>query len=86
MRGTRCARFTVVTFIERRKADGHRTLDRRRSYIDIVERVLGNFFPSETMKSGMLFARVDIGQLVIGSTVSEVQVYFFDVDDDHRRH
>jgi hypothetical protein len=78
MRGTRRAACTFVTFVERRKGDGYRTLDRRRSYIDIVERVLGSSLPSEISRPQRLFTRLDIGQSVIGSTVSEVQVYLFD--------
>ena len=71
--GTRRAVFILVTFIERRKGDSQRTLDRRRTYIDVVERVLGSFLPSEIARPPTSFTRFDIGQ--IGSTVSEVQVY-----------
>jgi len=78
MRGTRHAAFSLVTFVERRKGDGYRTLDRRRAYIDIVERVLGSSLPSEISRTQSLFTRLDIGQRVIGSTVSEVQVYLLD--------
>jgi len=70
-----------MTFVERRKGDGHRTLDRRRTYIDIVERVLGSFLPSEIARPGTLFTRLEFGQTVIGSTVAEVQVHFLDIDD-----
>jgi len=77
VRGTRRAAFTLVTFVERRKGDGYRTLDRRRAYIDIVERVLGSSLPSISRPQS-LFTRLDIGQTVIGSTVSEVQVYLLD--------
>jgi hypothetical protein len=78
MHGTRRAACTFVTFVERRKGDDHRTLDRRRTYIDIVERVLGSSLPSEISRPRSLFTRLDIGQTVIGSTVSEVQVYLLD--------
>jgi len=81
----RRAAFTLVTFVERRKGDGHRTLDRRRTYIDVVERVLGSSLPSEIVRPGTIFARVDIGQSVIGSTVSEVQVYLLGEMIDRRR-
>jgi hypothetical protein len=64
-----------VTFVERRKGDAQRTLDRRRTYIDVVERVLGNSLPSEIGAAAPgRFTRVDIGQSVLGSTISEVQV------------
>jgi len=77
VRGTRNALYTIVTFIERRKGDGYRTLDRRRTYIDVLERVLGTSLPSEATRSARLFVRFAVGQLVIGSAVSEVQVYLF---------
>ena len=68
--------FTLVVFVERRKGDGHRTLDRRRTYIDIVERVLGPSLPTETSGRMTSFTRVYFGQVVVGSTVSEVHIYF----------
>jgi hypothetical protein len=76
--------FGLVTFVERRKGDGKPTLDRRRSYIDVVERVLGSSLPSEAARPQSIFKRLDVGQSVIGSTVSEVQVYVLDVTP--RRH
>jgi hypothetical protein len=60
-------------------------LDRRRTYIDVVERVLGSSLPSETIRPGTLFSRIDIGQSVIGSTVSEVQVCLLGDTTDRRR-
>ena len=85
MRGTRRAVFSGVAFLERRKGDAHRTLDRRRTYIDVVERVLGSCLPSEIVRHPSLFTRLDFGQSVIGSTVSEVQVDVLDDTDpsDH---
>lgn len=70
------ALFTIVVFVERRKGDGHRTLDRRRTYIDIVERVLGASLPTETSGRLTSFRRIYFGQVVSGSTVSEVHIYF----------
>jgi len=75
--GTRRAVFTLVAFIERRKGDGHPTLDRRRTYIDVVERVLGSSLPPDISRRRSVFTRLHIGLNAIGSTVSEVQVYFF---------
>lgn len=85
MRGTRRALFGGVTFLDRRKGDTHRTLDRRRTYIDVVERVLGSCLPSEIVRHPSIFSRLDFGQSVIGSTVSDVQVDFLDDTDpsDH---
>ena len=84
MRGMRNALSTFVVFVERRKGDRHHTLDRRRTYIDVVERVLGTSLPSEAWRYTTSFTRVVFGQVVIGSTVSEVQVSF--LDDVTRRH
>jgi hypothetical protein len=72
-----------VAFIERRKGDGHRTVDRRRTYIDVVERVLGTSLPTESSGRMTRFTRVYFGQVVIGSTVSEVRIFFLG-DVTHR--
>ena len=80
--GTGRADFTLVTFVERRKGDGRPTLDRRRAYIDVVERVLGSSLPSEAVRPGTIFKRVDFGQSAIGSTISEVQVHLLGDDGD----
>jgi len=69
---------TLVTFVERRKGDAYRTLDRRRTYIDIVERVLGSTLPPYAARRQGMFTAFDVGQSVIGSTVSEVQVHLLD--------
>ena len=69
---------TLVSFVERRKGDAYRTLDRRRTYIDIVERVLGSTLPSYAARRHGMFTRFDVGQSVIGSTVAEVQVDLLD--------
>jgi len=85
VRGTRRALFGGVTFLDRRKGDTHRPLDRLRTYIDVAERVLGSCLPSEIVRHPSIFSRLDFGQLVIGSTVSDVQVDFLDDTDpsDH---
>jgi hypothetical protein len=80
----RHALFTFVVFVERRKGDGHRTLDRRRTYIDVVERVLGASLTTDTSGRMTSFRRVYFGQVVIGSTVSEVHIYF--LGDFSRQH
>ena len=76
------ALFSFVVFVERRKGDGHRTLDRRRTYIDVVERVLGTSLPTDTSGRMTNFTRVYFGQ-VIGSAVSEVHIFFLG-DFSHR--
>jgi hypothetical protein len=77
---------TLVTFVERRKGDTYRTLDRRRTYIDIVERVLGSTLPPFAARRQGMFTRFDVGQSVTGSTISEVQVHLLhDLDGTSTR-
>jgi hypothetical protein len=63
-----------MTFFERRKVDFQRTLDRRRTYIDVVERVLRSALPVDNPRQG-LFRRPDLGSTAVGSTVPEVEVH-----------
>jgi hypothetical protein len=77
-----------MTFFERRKVDFQRTLDRRRTYIDVVERVLRSALPVENPHQG-LFRRPEFGSTALGSTVSEVEVhllYELDGTDPPGRH
>jgi hypothetical protein len=68
----------LVGFIERRKGDGQPTLDRRRTYIDVVERVLGSTLPSDVFRPNGFFTRFEVGQSIIGSTVSAVEIHLLD--------
>jgi len=63
-----------VTFFDRRKGDVQRTLDRRRTYIDVVERVLRNALAADSRSQG-LFSWTAIGDAPLGHTVSEVEVH-----------
>jgi hypothetical protein len=75
-----------MTFFERRKVDFQRTLDRRRTYIDVVERVLRSALPVDNPREG-LFKHVNIGATPVGSTVSEVEVHLFhDLDGTRTPH
>ena len=68
-----------MTFVERRKGFGQRTLDRRRSYVDIVERVLGNSLPLDLPQRPLpLFRDVSVGRSKRGSTISEIHVSILD--------
>jgi hypothetical protein len=75
MTGTGRAACTLMTFFERRKVDFQRTLDRRRTYIDVVERVLRSALPVDNPRRHGLFKRLDIGVSPWSSTVSEVEVH-----------
>jgi len=76
-----------VTFLERRKGSGIASIDRRKSYVDVIERVLGNQVPSSDLAG---FRRFDphraAGSSTVGSTISEVQVSILDSIKDTRRH
>ena len=54
-------------------------MDRRRTYIDIVERVLGNSFPLDAPpRPGMFVSDLTVGESRVGSTVSEIHVSILD--------
>jgi hypothetical protein len=55
-------------------------MDRRRTYVDVVERVLGSFFPldSAPQRPGTFLRDVSVGQPSLGSTVSEIHVSILD--------
>jgi hypothetical protein len=73
-----------VTFFDRRKGDFQRTVDRRRSYIDVVERVLRSSLAAEG-RSHELFTRFHTGQSPLTKTVSEVEVHLLhDLDRLHK--
>jgi hypothetical protein len=75
-----------MTFFERRKVDFQRTLDRRRTYIDVVERVLRSALPVDNPRQG-LFRPVDFGTTSGASTVSEVEVHLLhDLDGTETPH
>ena len=79
VRGTGRAAFRRVTFVERRKGVGERTMDRRRSYIDIVERVLGNSLPlDQHHRPGTFLRDLSVGRSSFGSAISEIHVSILD--------
>jgi len=64
-----------VTFLERRKGFGTASMDRRKSYVDVMERVLGNLLPSIGPRRPRFFVSgLQLGSWTVGSTVSEIQV------------
>jgi hypothetical protein len=86
--GTARAATRTVTFFERRKGDVQRTLDRRRTYIDVVERVLRNMLNVDNRSPGR-FSRSETAETPLGKTVSEVEVHLLhDLDrtSKQRRH
>jgi hypothetical protein len=79
--------LAAVTFLELRKRAGTASIDRRTSYIDVIERVLGNQVPlSGLTGSRRFFSTKFSGLSNIGSTISEVQVSILDSIEDTRKH
>jgi hypothetical protein len=75
-----------VTFLERRKGFGTASLDRRKSYVDVMERVLGNSLPPDVPSQPRVFVSgFHAGQWTMGSTVSEIQVSILDSTQTRRR-
>jgi hypothetical protein len=72
-----------VTFLERRKGFGTASMDRRKSYVDVLERVLGNLFPSTGGRVRSFFlSDVKARRSTVSSTVSEIQVFMLDSRDE----
>lgn len=81
------ARLHAVTFLERRKGFGTASMDRRKSYVDIMERVLGNSLPSSVPgKSRFFNSELYVGRWTVGSTVSEFHLSVLDGIKDGRPH
>jgi hypothetical protein len=75
----------VTFFLERRKGFGTASMDRRKSYVDVMERVLGNSLPSSGPRRPRFFVSDhQFGRWTVGSTISEIQVTVLDSIDDHR--
>jgi hypothetical protein len=73
-----------VTLLERRKGFGTASMDRRKSYVDVMERVLGNSLPSSSPRRPRFFVSdLQLGCSTVGSTISEIQVTLLDSIVDH---
>ncbi len=72
-------------FLERRKGFGEATMDRRKTYVDVMERVLGNSLPTDFPPDPGSFTIAAARESTIGSTVCEIQVTVLDSMDDRRR-
>jgi hypothetical protein len=79
------ARFGGVTFLERRKGSGTASMDRRKSYVDVMERVLGNSLPSDVPTRPCRFmTHLNTSRWSVGSAVSEICVSVLDGLDDRQ--
>jgi hypothetical protein len=75
-----------VTLFDRRKGYGAHTMDRRRTYVDIMERVLGNEMLSRQPRQRSRFAKdISIAGASIGTAVSAVEVCVLDSIADKKR-
>jgi hypothetical protein len=80
-------RYLSVTFLDRRKGSGTASIDRRKSYVDVIERVLSNQVPTTAVtKSRRFMSSISSARTNVGSTVSEVQVSILGSIDDARKH
>ena len=81
------ARLRVVTFLERRKGFGTAAIDRRKSYVDVVERVLGNSLPAVAPIGALRFVtHLNTSLWRGGSTVAEIYVFVLHQPGDRSRH
>ena len=81
------ARLGVVTFLERRKGFGTAAIDRRKSYVDVVERVLGNSLPAVAPIGARRFVtHLNTSLWRVGSTVAEIYVFVLHQPDHRRKH
>jgi hypothetical protein len=77
----------VVTRLERRKGFGTAAIDRRKSYVDVVERVLGNSFPAAAPIGARRFVtHLNTSQWRVGSTVAEIYVFVLHQPGHRRTH
>lgn len=67
---------TWVRMFDRRTHGGKPLLDRRKTYVDVIERVLGSSFPSGDLEHAhtFSFSQVGLGGTVALATTSTVEV------------
>jgi hypothetical protein len=74
-----------VALFDRRKGYGASSMDRRRTYVDIMERVLGSDAMFNRPRQRSLFTReIDISPTAIGLAVASVEVRILDSIADKR--
>jgi hypothetical protein len=68
-----------VALFDRRKGFGEHTVDRRRTYVDIMERVLGNEILSRHPRQPNRFTHeIDVAGAFFGTAVASVEVCVLD--------
>ena len=73
-----------VALFDRRKGSGEPTLDRRRTYVDVMERVLGNDALARARQHNRFERQLDIAGATLGTTVTSIEVHVLDHHRDDR--
>ena len=75
-----------MTFFDRRKGYGEHTVDRRRSYVVIMERVLGTDVLSRSRQRRGFLTDVSIAAPPLGTVISSIEVTVLSsIDPDRDR-
>ncbi len=76
---------SIVALFDRRKGYGEHAMDRRRTYVDIMERVLGNDLLSQPPRQPSRFMRkVTFPNAELDTAVTSVEVRVLDGIEDGR--
>ncbi len=68
-----------VALFDRRKGYGAHSVDRRRTYVDIMERVLGNDMLCQPPRQRTRFARqINLAGAAVGTAVGAIEVRILD--------
>ena len=73
-----------VALFDRRKGSSEPTLDRRRTYVDVMERVLGNDALARARQHNRFDRQIELTTGTLGTTVTSIEVRVLDRDDDDR--
>jgi hypothetical protein len=73
-----------VALFDRRKGYGEPTLDRRRTYVDVMERVLGNDALARARQHNRFECQINVGGATAGTAITAIEVHMLDGDDDDR--
>jgi hypothetical protein len=78
------ARSCSVALFDRRKGYGERTLDRRRTYVDVMERVLGNDALARARQHNRFERQITGAGATVGTAITGIEVHLLDGSDDKR--
>jgi hypothetical protein len=71
-----------VALFDRRKGYGEHSLDRRRSYVDIMERVLGTDLLPQPRQRNRFARQINLAGAAVGTAVASVEVRLLDSIED----